>query len=71
MLQKEKQNVQGTSIKGITIEGMLSKKIPVPCNRDEQGVIGAFFHNLDTLITLHQRQSRIADRHKKRVKIVS
>ena len=71
MLQKEKQNVQGTSIKGITIEGMLSKKIPVPCNRDEQGAIGAFFHNLDTLITLHQRQSRIADRHKKRVKIVS
>lgn len=56
MLQKEKQNVQGTSIKGITIEEMLSKKIPVPCNSDEQGAIGAFFHNLDTLITLHQRK---------------
>ena len=56
MLQKEKQNVQGTSIKGITIEEMLSKKIPVPCNSDEQGAIGAFFHNLDTLITLHQRE---------------
>ena len=37
MLQKEKQNVQGTSINGITIEEMLSKKIPVPCNSDEQG----------------------------------
>ncbi|MBP3268632.1 MAG: restriction endonuclease subunit S, partial [Ruminococcus sp.] len=48
--------VQGTSIKGITIEEMLSKKIPVPCNSDEQGAIGAFFHNLDSLITLHQRK---------------
>ena len=56
MLQKEKQNVQGTSIKGITIEEMLSKKIPVPCKRDEQGAIGALFHNLDRLITLHQRK---------------
>lgn len=56
MLQKEKQNVQGTSIKGITIEEMLSKKIPVPCNSDEQGAIGAFFHNLDSLITLHQHK---------------
>ena len=56
MLQKEKQNVQGTSIKGITIEEMLSKKIEVPCNRAEQEAIGEFFHNLDSIITLHQRK---------------
>ena len=65
MLQKEKQNVQGTSIKGITIEEMLSKKIPVPCNSDEQGAIGAFFHNLDTLITLHQRKLETLQKMKK------
>ena len=65
MLQKEKQNVQGTSIKGITIEEMLSKKIPVPCNSDEQGAIGTFFHNLDTLITLHQRKCDALQKFKK------
>ena len=56
MLQKEKQNVQGTSIKGITIEEMLSKKIEVPCNIAEQQQIGTYFRNLDNLITLHQRK---------------
>lgn len=56
MLQKEKQNVQGTSIKGITIEEMLSKKIEVPCNNAEQQQIGTYFRNLDNLITLHQRK---------------
>ncbi|MBR5513714.1 MAG: restriction endonuclease subunit S [Ruminococcus sp.] len=56
MLQKEKQNVQGTSIKGITIEEMLSKKIEVPCNNAEQQQIGTYFRNLDHLITLHQRK---------------
>ena len=69
MLQKEKQNVQGTSIKGITIEEMLSKKIPVPCNSDEQGAIGAFFHNLDTLITLHQREYFTFDFNSRSAKI--
>ena len=56
MLQKEKQNVQGTSIKGITIDEMLSKKIEVPCNKAEQQQIGQYFTNLDHLITLHQRK---------------
>ncbi|MBQ8608567.1 MAG: restriction endonuclease subunit S [Campylobacter sp.] len=54
MLQKEKENVQGTSIKGITIEELLSKNIELPCNNAEQTKIGELFANLDKLITLHQ-----------------
>ena len=57
MLQKEKQNVQGTSIKGITIDEMLSKIIEVPCDKAEQAKIGSYFQTLDNLITLHQRKS--------------
>ncbi|WP_086248754.1 restriction endonuclease subunit S [Campylobacter vicugnae] len=56
MLQKEKENVQGTSIKGITIEELLSKNIELPCNNAEQTKIGELFANLDNLITLHQRK---------------
>lgn len=54
MLQKEKENVQGTSIKGITIEELLSKNIELPCNNAEQTKIGSYFQSLDKLITLHQ-----------------
>ena len=56
MLQKEKENVQGTSIKGITIEELLSKNIELPCNNAEQTKIGTYFQSLDNLITLHQRK---------------
>lgn len=55
-LQSELHAVQGTSIKGITKEELLSKKIMVPVDIDEQFKIGSFFKNLDTLITLHQRK---------------
>ena len=56
MLQGELQAVQGTSIKGITKDDLLSKSIFVPNNINEQQQIGSFFGNLDTLITLHQRK---------------
>ena len=56
MLQGELQAVQGTSIKGITKDDLLSKSIFVPNNMNEQQQIGSFFSNLDTLITLHQRK---------------
>lgn len=57
-LQSELHAVQGTSIKGITKEELLSKNIMVPVGIDEQFKIGSFFKNLDTLITLHQREPR-------------
>ena len=56
MIQKELHNVQGTSIKGITKDELLQKTVIIPRNSDEQAQIGKFFHSLDNLITLHQRE---------------
>ena len=55
-LQSELNAVQGTSIKGITKDELLAKTVMVP-QYAEQQQIGAFFSQLDNLITLHQRQS--------------
>ena len=54
-LQSELNIVQGTSIKGITKEELLSKTIMVP-QYAEQQQIGIVFRTLDHLITLHQRK---------------
>ena len=54
-LQSELNAVQGTSIKGITKDELLAKSIMVP-QYAEQRQIGAFFQQLDHLITLHQRK---------------
>ena len=54
-LQTELNAVQGTSIKGITKDELLAKNIMVP-RYAEQQQIGAFFKQLDHLITLHQRE---------------
>ena len=55
MMQSVSNEVQGTSIKGVTKDELLAKKIIFPsCN--EQKKIGAYLHNLDHLITLHQRK---------------
>ena len=54
-LQSELGAVQGTSIKGITKDELLAKVIMVP-QYAEQQQIGAFFSELDNLITLHQRK---------------
>ena len=54
-LQGELNAVQGTSIKGITKDELLSKCIFVP-EIEEQKKIGQFFNQLDNLITLHQRK---------------
>ena len=56
MLQGELQAVQGTSIKGMTKDDLLSKFVFVPRSKDEQQQIGLLFSRLDTLITLHQRK---------------
>lgn len=55
-LQKELHNVQGTSIKGITKNELLDKKINIPTNLEEQNKIGKFFKRLDDTIALHQRE---------------
>ena len=54
-LQSELNAIQGTSIKGITKDELLAKTVMVP-QYAEQQQIGAFFSQLDNLITLHQRQ---------------
>lgn len=58
-LQSELNAVQGTSIKGITKDELLAKNIMVP-RYAEQQKIGAFFKQLDNLITLHQRKGKAA-----------
>lgn len=54
-MQNESHAVQGTSIKGITKEELLSKEIMIP-QLKEQKIIGIYFQSLDHLITLHQRK---------------
>ena len=58
-LQSELNAVQGTSIKGITKDELLAKNIMIP-RYAEQQQIGAFFKQLDHLITLHQRKGKAA-----------
>lgn len=54
-LQSELNAVQGTSIKGVTKDELLAKKVMIPCYK-EQEKIGSYLHSLDHLITLHQRK---------------
>lgn len=54
-LQAEIHAVQGTSIKGITKEDLLSKSILVP-SYHEQAQIGSMFQYLDQLIFLQQQK---------------
>ena len=56
LIQKEINNIQGTSIKGMTKSDLLSKNIHIPFALDEQTKIGNFFKQLDDTIALHQRQ---------------
>ncbi len=63
-LQTELNAIQGTSIKGITKDELLAKNIMVP-RYAEQQQIGAFFKQLDHLITLHQRELAEVGKYKK------
>ena len=54
-LQEDLHIVQGSAIKGITKEDLLSKEISVP-KIDEQRKIGDTLRGIDNLITLHQRK---------------
>ena len=53
MLQKESTQLQGTSIKGITKEDLLSKKISLP-RIEEQSTIGSLFRTLDDLLASYK-----------------
>ena len=55
-LQSKLRSVQGTSIKGIPKKELLAMTIMIPTQKEEQAEIGDFFHNLDHLITLQQRE---------------
>lgn len=54
MLQKESAQLQGTSIKGITKEDLLSKKISLPESLEEQSAIGYLFRTLDDLLASYK-----------------
>lgn len=53
MLQKESTQLQGTSIKGITKEDLLSKIISLP-EIEEQSAIGSLFRTFDNLLASYK-----------------
>jgi len=54
-LRKDLNQVQGSAIKGITKNDLLTKNLLIPL-REEQNKIGQLLKGLDSLITLHQRK---------------
>lgn len=60
LLEQDKANIlsskNGSTMVHITKEGMEQKDVIIPPSIKEQQKIGAFFHQLDNLITLHQRK---------------
>ncbi|GEK60387.1 restriction endonuclease subunit S [Leuconostoc citreum] len=65
MLQRELNNIQGTSIKGITKAVLLDKELIMPVEFEEQQKIGSFFKQLDDTIALHQRKLDLLKEQKK------
>jgi type I restriction enzyme S subunit len=65
MLQRELNNIQGTSIKGITKADLLDKEVIIPVEFEEQKKIGSFFKQLDNTIALHQRKLDLLKEQKK------
>ena len=63
-LQNDLHVVQGSAIKGITKDDLLTKEIMVPVI-EEQQKIGEYFFKLDHLITLHQRKCEETKKLKK------
>lgn len=60
LLEQDKANIlsskNGSTMVHITKEGMEQKDVIIPPSTKEQQEIGAFFQQLDNLITLHQRE---------------
>ena len=63
-MQIELKTVQGTSIKGVTKDELLAKKIQIP-GYDEQKKIGEYLRYLDISITLHQQKCEELQKIKK------
>ena len=63
LLEQDRTNIlsskNGSTMVHITKEGMEQKDVIIPPSTKEQQEIGAFFLQLDNLITLHQRKSYI------------
>lgn len=61
LLEQHKSNIlsgkNGSTMVHITKEGMEQKDVIIPQSIKEQQQIGAFFNQLDELITLHQRSN--------------
>ncbi|MGE7365985.1 restriction endonuclease subunit S [Desemzia incerta] len=56
LIKKELNNIQGTSIKGMTKSDLLNKKLYIPFTLEEQKQIGTFLKTLDNTIALHQEK---------------
>lgn len=59
LLKKEINHIQGTSIKGITKTDLLSKKLFISVDTEEQEKIGNIFQLLDKLITVNHDPHRL------------
>lgn len=56
VINNHKTVVESTGVPQLTVPQLASYDISFPTNINEEIKIGEFFHNLDNLITLHQRQ---------------
>ena len=69
LLEQDRTNIlsskNGSTMVHITIEGMDQKDVLIPPSTKEQQEIGAFFLQLDNLITLHQRELEETKTYKK------
>lgn len=69
LLEQDKANIlsskNGSTMVHITKEGMEQKDVIIPPSTKEQQEIGAFFQQLDHLITLHQRELEETKKKKK------
>ena len=69
LLEQDKANIlsskNGSTMVHITKEGMEQKDVIIPPSTKEQQEIGAFFQQLDNLITLHQRKLAEMEKQKK------
>ena len=57
--------MQGIKVTSISKTAMQNTNIVYPKSEDEQAKIGAYFHHLDHLITLHQRKLELMKKIKK------
>ena len=66
-LRKDLNQVQGSAIKGITKNDLLTKNLLIPL-REEQNKIGQLLRGLDSLITLHQREGKYSPKRGEKMK---